>query len=502
MSNEFSSTIRITLSIYAGTIIGAITVILLPWALQTEENVGFYRFLNSSAYLISYFCGLGMFQTIQKFFPHYENKELSHYGFFRYTWLGPLVVFGAFIIIMVLSRHLVLSLFFKGTGEIMIHKHYLLIGLLSGVYLVFGLAQSVAQAFDRLGHLIFCREVILRFVTLMLALFTGFLLVSTSAFYNYYLGINIVILIWGLHWMVMQPSWSFGPYNGPPKLDRPSLRQFSLFSFLNQANTYLVENIDAFLITFLAVKGMADTGVFSIFLFMGQVIAIPQRAMYATFAPRIARAFHQQNYDLIHNIYKKSALMQLIISGLMYMLLEVNINSIIQFFSKFGDGYAAGGAVAIIIGFGKLVDSATGINSAILNFSAYYRWNFIINFILLLILIIADVLLIPSYGLQGAAVATALAYIVYNLIKLVVIYNYLKVQPFDSNTLKTILIIIAGILLCSIIPRMGSIYSDMIFRTFIVGVYYGLSVYFLKLSADINRFIDQTLIKLRLMSYR
>ena len=64
--------------------------------------------------------------------------------------------------------------------------------------------------------------------------------------------------------------------------------------------------------------------------------------------------------------------------------------------------------------------------------------------------ILLNGILIPRYGMNGAATATALSIVLINLIMLIQVYKYLNIHPYNRNYLKPIVAgtVTAAIILC------------------------------------------------------
>jgi O-antigen/teichoic acid export membrane protein len=103
--------------------------------------------------------------------------------------------------------------------------------------------------------------------------------------------------------------------------------------------------------------------------------------------------------------------------------------------------------------------------------------------------------LIPIYAISGAAFSTAITFILYNILMLSFVKWKLNLHPFSTNMLK-ILIIIAGLLLINfVLPALTNPLVDSLYRSFILAVIAGCSVYFWKVSEDMNSVIRSALPK-------
>ena len=117
-------------------------------------------------------------------------------------------------------------------------------------------------------------------------------------------------------------------------------------------------------------------------------------------------------------LYKKSSLIQLIIGGLVFIGIIINLPSFEIFYSKFDKLFTGNSTIAVVLGLAKLYDAATGMNSSIISMSNYYRWNFYMNLCLLILVIVADIIIIPRYGIIGIAFVTASVIVAGNTFKL------------------------------------------------------------------------------------
>lgn len=83
---------------------------------------------------------------------------------------------------------------------------------------------------------------------------------------------------------------------------------------------------------------------------------------------------------------------------------------------------------------------AFSVNSEILVFSQYYRFNLVLTIAMSILIIAVNYWLIPIYGIEGAAIGSASVMLAFNLVK----YGYLKIklnlEPFSYETLKILFV--------------------------------------------------------------
>jgi len=141
---------------------------------------------------------------------------------------------------------------------------------------------------------------------------------------------------------------------------------------------------------------------------------------------------------------------------------------------------------------------ANGINGTIIVNSKYYKYDLYTNVVLVFVTIITNYLLIPessplsSYGIvgiNGAAFATAISVLLFNLIRLILIKVKMKMHPFSIKTIYTVIILFAIYLLATFLPLSGNVYFDIFWKSVLIIMMYIPAVLYFNLSEDINKLI-------------
>lgn len=203
--------------------------------------------------------------------------------------------------------------------------------------------------------------------------------------------------------------------------------------------------------------------------------------------PLIADAFARNDYANISTIYRKSCTTSLIVGCWIFLGIILNIDTLFQFLRP---EYSAGKWVVIIISLGKLFDLATGLNGTILTLSKYYIYDTYIMVSLIVITVSLNYFLIPVYGMNGAAFALAIATVYYNLVRYLVVWSKLGMQPFTFDLIKILLISIAIGLIVKYLPTLSGsktlIVGDMVYRSIALTLLYGIIIYWSKISPELN----------------
>jgi len=102
----------------------------------------------------------------------------------------------------------------------------------------------------------------------------------------------------------------------------------------------------------------------------------------------------------------------------------------------FGDDFTTGATSMMILAFGTLAYTSTGVGANILDMTDHPKVNAVNAIIMVIITIILNILFIPKLQVIGAALADAVSTVLVNLLRLVEVWVLLKMQPYNRTTLK------------------------------------------------------------------
>jgi O-antigen/teichoic acid export membrane protein len=234
--------------------------------------------------------------------------------------------------------------------------------------------------------------------------------------------------------------------------------------------------------------GLDALGIYSTAFYIAVLIELPKRAIAQIGMSIIATAYKNNNVSEIKAIYKKSSINNLIIGSLLFIGIWINLDNIFSIMPN-SELFKVGKWIVLIIGAGKLIDMIAGLNGEIIVMSKHYRINVYLVVLLTLFTILANYLLIPIYGLEGAAIGSSLALLFFNLSKFGFLYWKESIQPFSLKTLVVILIASLTLLTGLYLPVFDNPYVDILYRSIIATFLFGSLILWLKPSEDIQNLI-------------
>ena len=239
-------------------------------------------------------------------------------------------------------------------------------------------------------------------------------------------------------------------------------------------------------------RNISDNALYSVAIFIATVIAVPSRAMLQIIYPITARLMNENKHEELNDLYKKSALNLQVFGGLVLLGIFLNIK---ELYKLIPNEYSGGIAVVFIIGLTKFYDVILGNNNAIILNTKYYKTVLFFGLLLVFMMVGLNMLLIPPYGIVGAAWATLLSVFVYNTIKLLFVVKKMNLFPFTKNTLKSASVILVVFILFYFWDFSFHPILNIALKSALITIIYVWINYKLMISEEVNEFIDKFLFK-------
>jgi O-antigen/teichoic acid export membrane protein len=205
------------------------------------------------------------------------------------------------------------------------------------------------------------------------------------------------------------------------------------------------------------------------------------------------------------------SLHQLIASLFIFFLIWINIDLIYKLIPN-GNVYDAAKLVVFILAIVKIVNTSLNVGATVLSYSKYYYYSFLFTVILTFTAIVMNIKLIPIWGMEGAALASLISYLVYYTALLAFVKWKLDVTPFSIKEFYILLIITSLFVIDWLLQKYmsGKLMSwfdveiigrivDSILRTSLMSLSGLVIIYKSKISKQINDIVDKFLSLLKLI---
>jgi O-antigen/teichoic acid export membrane protein len=471
-----------TIILFLGFGIGGVNVLFLYTHFLEAEYFGLITFLLSTANMIMPLMIFGMQHTIIKYFSSYKTKEQQD-NFLITAVLLPLAVIVPLSVIGVIFYQYIAD--YLGRENIIIKNYTHLIFYISifmGYFEVF-YAWSRVQMKSVFGN--FIKEVFARICVSVLLIGVYYEWLDSEQFVYavtlVYLLRVVIMKLYALHLYFPKIKW-----NGLPD-NFKEIISFSVYIILAGSAGAILLEIDKFMIPQL--KDIAEVAYYSVGVYIASVIAIPSRAMQQIINPITAKELNDNNLAEVENLYQKSSLNLLIVGGLLFLLINVNIKEVYMIIDK--PEYNVGIYIVLIISLSEMIKLSLGTNGAILTNSKYYKAMFYYAIGMALSVIILNKILIEFMGIQGAALATLIVVLVFSLLKILYLNVKMKMQPFTGKTRKLLGVILLLFLVFQFTPFDINPLLSIFIKSILLSLIFIIAVIKMKLSDDMNQLFNR-----------
>ena len=487
--------IKGTIVNYLGIAIGFVTTFFILTHYLTAEEIGLTRVLVDAAMLFAGLAQLGTNASMLRFYPYFKDDKEKDHGIFFWSLIIPFIGFAIFLLCFFIFKNSIIDIF-QEKSQLFVNYFYFIIPL-SFFALYTAVFETNSILLMRIAVPKFIREVGIRLLLLVAYILFGIhvidlegLVICFCMTYAIAAILNVLYLL-SLKRVSFKPDW---------KHITPALKREFFFYTLFLLTAALAGNITPILNSFFvsAKMGLTFTGIFAIANYIATVIEVPYRSLGSITQPQISIAVKENDFQTANFLCKKVSLYQLLAGSAIFLMIWINIDVLFQILPN-GAEYAQGKWVVFILACSRLYNSSFTIGNTILGFSKYYYFSLIFTVLLTASAIVLNVVLIPVWGMNGAAMATLLSYVfAYSLLLLYIRYK-IGTSPFSLAQLKVvgIIAILYGInCLCAFIvtflPDITSIIgklTESAVRSGIVVITGCFLVYYSHISPEINNFI-------------
>ncbi len=164
------------------------------------------------------------------------------------------------------------------------------------------------------------------------------------------------------------------------------------------------------------------------FLVVGQFV---NQAISAPVQPELSSSLAAGRWEQARELYRASTSWLVLLSWPLFGLATVFAPT---YLSLFGHGYRDGRSVVMILAVAMIVASGVGLVDSVIIMAGRTRWNLWTTLAAVTINVGGDLVLIPRYGLVGAALGWFAAILAANLVPLAVCWTRLDLHPFGRST--------------------------------------------------------------------
>lgn len=228
----------------------------------------------------------------------------------------------------------------------------------------------------------------------------------------------------------------------------------------------------------------ANVGIYAAALQVGMVGAMLTEALITVTMPLLSSAYYRGGRDALQPLVQTVTRWCLIATLPYYAVVLLFANSIL---SVFGEDFQAAQSGLILLGALPLLNSAAGIASEALTMTGNAAVNTFNSIAYLTLTLTLDLLLIPSHGIEGAAMAVLSATLILNTLRAVQVRWLFGFWPVNADVLKVIgavlVAAVVGFFLRDGLAGTGAL-GELVLGTSVVAVVYTGCLWLLGATAE------------------
>jgi O-antigen/teichoic acid export membrane protein len=347
---------------------------------------------------------------------------------------------------------------------------------------------SIAVGYRRVEYDVYTQDIAWEAIKVALSLGAIFLGMGVIGV-TYSFGLSALIALIPLAYLVNR-LFPIRRALGPVENNSREVIRFSLPIFLSTLLNQFGRRLETLVLGMFSI--VSNVGVYSAMLSISSIGTLANVALRGIATPIIADLHSREKFDDLKKFYQTITKWSVIFNlpvFLTVLLFSENLLSLL------GPEFTVGAFGLLILAFGNLVDASTGVCGVMISYSGHSKVTLINSITYLVSSVGLSLLMIPPWGLEGAAWAGAITIILINSIRLVQVYVLIhRSSPFNWSFLKPVTAsLVAGVstfLLQDHVLTDSPVVQLVVLSAFMIGVYV-LTIIFLKLSYEDRLVIER-----------
>ncbi|HMS28907.1 MAG TPA: polysaccharide biosynthesis C-terminal domain-containing protein [Saprospiraceae bacterium] len=467
---------------YIGVAIGMIsTLFIYPYDLALY---GIYGFLTNTASILTPIVSLGFGVVLLKYFPYFKAVSSSKSRLVSFVICGYTVGIVFFISAFYLLYPSIIT--YQMTLNQSIVPYLIFIPAFTVLYVIYDVVQVYSLAHFKMIFPTFLANLIkIILPVLFLCVIKGWInpnqFIQALCIHYICIIIALGLSLWYSGDMIEGLDSSF--------LKLPDMKEmirFAMYSILGGTSAVIALRIDSMMVT--SYLGTEANGTFALAAFISNAAYIPASAISDILNPRIAHILKEDDRDQLKKTYKISMINMLIPTLFLAGCIILGFESLSKIMPQSEKVILAFSSLVFLL-FARIVDASTGVNNHILSYSKYYKIEMVLMLIMAMMNVGLNTLLIPKYGMMGAAIATFVSVAGFNICKTTIVLIKLGSHPFDMKWVELISITTLSFLAVLSLPKIESPHYQIIISSISFAIIYITLILWRKISPQLNNLL-------------
>lgn len=451
------------------------------------EQYGVYNLAISAATIVASISTFGLDSTMVRYVAMQRGKR-DNAGLWGTLQIG---VGFSFTVSVLLSAGLYLFADILSTQlfhEPGLAAYLRLFCLFIPFYTLSSVLVDVARGFKRMDYSALAENVVLFVARLLLV--GGLALTGLDAYKAIIaFGLSDLVVVLALFYL-LNSEFSFRRPLRQARRDYREVLTFALPFWLSGILTKFRKNLQTLLLG--SLNTVISVGIFSIAAKISLVGHVAYTAIITSVKPFLAELYDQDNMDQVGRLYKTTTRWAITANLPIFLVMVLYSEELLAIF---GESYTGGALALAVLAVGELVNAGTGICGSIIDMTGYTRLKLMNSVIWVTLLSATNVLLIPQWGVLGAAIASSFSIAFVNLLRVAEVWAIFRKHPYDRTfskpLLAAVLATLAAFLSNSLLPANANLLHTII-NASILCMVYATSLLVLRLPAEEHLVLART----------
>jgi O-antigen/teichoic acid export membrane protein len=207
----------------------------------------------------------------------------------------------------------------------------------------------------------------------------------------------------------------------------------TMFVFMGAAQ--LVHQVDKLMVG--ALRSAEEVGVYDVAALLSSHIPLFLMALNAVVFPKIGAAWHAGRKEEVAQLFALETRWVVMCSAPLFLALSLLRDPLM---GLFGEGFGEGGAAIAVLSLAQLINASAGPVGGVLMMTDKERWVLFNTLLLGGLNAAGNALLIPRWGIVGASISTACALACWNLVALLQVWMFHRIQPYTRHYIAPLVV--------------------------------------------------------------
>lgn len=485
MGVVFRQSIKTIIVTLTGAVLGA-AIAYLSTKLIAQQQLGYARSLLALAVILSQFVLVGMQTTVYVFIHKYPEDHAGRPVLLTLS-MAPILILTLLLSVgYILAKPYILPLY-EAKDIALVDRYFLWLPPYILFWALIIYLEHLLSAQMKVAASTFLKEIVLRSLNILVILAFGFGFIN----FDWFIALSVLVHIIPVTVLLMMARKIKGfrlstNWGALSRIEYKSIFNFAIAHLLVNLSISLLDNIDIIMIPMLDVSGMESASIYFISVYIMSVYFIPYRAMVLSATPILTKEFQAGNMSKARDIFKRSSINIWIVTLGLGAIIACNMHNVVAILPA---EYSSVFSVALILMVGRTINMLSGMNTEVIGISDHYRFNFYITLVLIILMVLLNYILIPRYGVIGAAWGTTIAMTIHNAAKTLFIWWKFKFQPFYKNSLIILASASIAALAGYFLPYILNPIVDTIARFIVISILYVTLLLVFKPSQDLQEYL-------------